>query len=133
VPVVFLTASADEETVRKAKHAEPLAYLLKPYQERDLKISIEIALYKAKMEREREDLTRKLEQALAEAKVLRGLIPICAWCRKIRNDEGFWLSVEAYLEKAADVVCSHGICPECHARMTETRAAKRTGNKFKPE
>lgn len=95
VPVVFLTASADEETVRKAKHAEPLAYLLKPYQERELKISIEIALYKARMEREREDLTRKLEQALAEAKVLRGLIPICAWCRKIRNDEGFWLSVEA--------------------------------------
>lgn len=122
-PVVFLTASADNEIVQQAKQAEPLGYLLKPYQERDLRIAMEIALYKARMEREREELIRQLEQALAEARILRGLIPICAWCRKIRNDEGYWLSVENYLEKTADVVCSHGICPECRSQVAARRAA----------
>ncbi len=113
IPVVFLTANSEQEMVAKAKLTEPLAYVLKPYNERELKIAIEVALYKAKMEREREQLTLQLEQALAEAKILRGLIPVCAWCRKIRSVEGYWLSLEAYLEKQTEATCSHGICPEC--------------------
>ncbi len=117
IPVVFLTANSEEEMVNRAKTTEPLAYVLKPYHERELRIAIEVALYKAKMERDRERLMRQLEQALAEAKVLRGLIPICAWCRKIRTDEGFWLSVETYLEKHTDASCSHGICPDCAEKV----------------
>lgn len=121
IPVIFLTATAEEEVLHRAKLVEPLGYLLKPYQERDLRVAIEVALYKARMERDREQLTRQLEQALAEAKILRGLIPICSWCRKVRSDDGFWLSVEAYLEKEADVYCSHSICPQCSERLATTR------------
>jgi two-component system, response regulator PdtaR len=120
MPVVFLTAHSDRDLLDRAKATEPFAYLLKPYQETELKIAIEIALYKGEMERERAELMRKLEQALAEVKTLRGLIPICSWCRKVRSDQGFWLSVESYIEQNTRAGWTHGICPSCYE---EQRAA----------
>jgi len=62
--------------------------------------------------RERE-LSRRVEQALAEVKVLGGLIPICASCKKIRDDHGFWNQLEAYIRDHSEATFSHGICPDC--------------------
>lgn len=55
----------------------------------------------------------ELQKALHEVNVLKGIIPICSYCEKIRNDHGFWNMVESYLSKQADARFSHGICPEC--------------------
>ncbi|WP_157237772.1 hypothetical protein [Desulfobacter curvatus] len=54
-----------------------------------------------------------LKNALAEVKALSGLLPICAHCKKIRDDKGYWNQLEAYLSKHSDITLSHGICPEC--------------------
>jgi PAS domain S-box-containing protein len=62
---------------------------------------------------EREALIRNLEQALSEVKTLKGLIPICARCRRIRDDSGAWSSLEAYVRSHLDTDFSHGLCPEC--------------------
>ena len=56
---------------------------------------------------------QELERALNEIKTLRGLIPICAWCKKIRNDAGSWEQLEGYLREHTEAEFSHGICPEC--------------------
>jgi len=64
-------------------------------------------------EREREKLILELRQALSEVKTLSGMLPICAWCKKIRNDKGYWEQVEAYVGKHSNAQFSHGICPEC--------------------
>lgn len=61
-------------------------------------------------------LVADLQTALAEIKTLRGFIPICAWCQKIRNDAGFWQEIESYVQAHTDAVFSHGICPECTER-----------------
>jgi DNA-binding response OmpR family regulator len=66
VGVIFLSAHSTEDMLARAKLAEPLAYLLKPYQERELKISIDVALYTLQAERVRDELIRQLEQALDE-------------------------------------------------------------------
>jgi CheY-like chemotaxis protein len=113
IGIIFLSAHSTDDMLTRAKLTEPLAYLLKPYQERELKIAIDVALYKRQAERVREELIRELERALAEVKTLRGLIPICAWCRKLRSDDGFWMSVEQYLRAHTEADCSHGICPDC--------------------
>jgi DNA-binding response OmpR family regulator len=55
----------------------------------------------------------ELEKALAEVKTLRGLIPICASCKKIRDDKGYWNQIEAYISKHTDAVFTHGLCPDC--------------------
>jgi integral membrane sensor domain MASE1 len=62
---------------------------------------------------ERTRLVADLQTALAEIKTLRGFIPICAWCHKIRDDAGFWQEIESYVQTHTDAVFSHGICPEC--------------------
>lgn len=64
-------------------------------------------------EREREELIRQLQEALAELKVLRGMVPICSYCKRVRDDEGYWQQVEVYIEKQAGADVTHGICPEC--------------------
>lgn len=64
-------------------------------------------------EQEREALISDLRKAGAEIKTLQGIIPICACCKKVRDDQGFWKQVEAYLGEKAAVEFSHGICPDC--------------------
>jgi len=66
-----------------------------------------------KAEKERERLVAELQAALAEVKVLGGLLPICANCKKIRDDKGYWQNVEQYISAHSGVTFSHGICPDC--------------------
>lgn len=63
--------------------------------------------------------TAELERALGEVKTLRSLLPVCAGCKKVRDDEGLWRSIEEYLWTHADVMVSHGLCPTCLAKMEE--------------
>jgi hypothetical protein len=69
----------------------------------------------AEMKRER--LISELKDALAQIKTLKGLLPMCAWCRKIRDDKGYWDKLEAYIEKRTDTTFTHGICPECMKKV----------------
>jgi hypothetical protein len=62
---------------------------------------------------EREQLIEELQAALAEIKTLRGLIPICSSCKKIRDDKGYWSRIEEYIQNHTDAQFSHGICPDC--------------------
>jgi integral membrane sensor domain MASE1 len=66
-----------------------------------------------RIEREKETLIRSLEEALNEIKTLSGLLPICAQCKKIRDDDGNWKQLETYIQTHSDAQFSHGICPEC--------------------
>jgi hypothetical protein len=59
------------------------------------------------------DLTTKLKKAISEIRTLSGLLPMCAGCKKIRNDEGYWAEVEEYISTRSDTTFSHGLCPDC--------------------
>jgi hypothetical protein len=61
----------------------------------------------------REELIENLQKALADIKTLSGMLPICAWCKKIRNDEGYWQKIEAYMKSQLDLNFTHSICNEC--------------------
>jgi PAS domain S-box-containing protein len=68
-------------------------------------------------EEERERMIDELKEALANVKTLRGLIPICASCKKIRDDKGFWSQVEVYVRDRSEAEFSHGICPDCMKKL----------------
>ncbi len=68
-------------------------------------------------EEERERLIAELKEALANIKTLKGLIPICASCKKIRTDEGFWQQVDVYIRDHSEVEFSHGLCPDCLKKL----------------
>lgn len=63
--------------------------------------------------------TRDLQKALSEVKTLEGLFPVCAWCRRVRDDKGYWTGIEDYLTHQKGALVSHGICPDC---MKQARA-----------
>jgi PAS domain S-box-containing protein len=69
-------------------------------------------------EQEREKLIAELREALERIKTLRGLLPMCAWCKKIRDDQGYWKKVEDYLKEHSDATFTHGICPECLKKVS---------------
>lgn len=70
-----------------------------------------------RLEKEREQLIAELQKALAEIKTLHGIVPICASCKKIRDDEGAWHQIEAYISRHTDAQFSHGICKECMKKL----------------
>ena len=67
--------------------------------------------------RERERMLADLTAAQAEVGHLSNLLPICAWCKKIRDDQGYWDQLERYLANHAGILFSHGVCPDCAARL----------------
>ena len=124
LPVIFLTAYRDPKILERAKISEPFGYLIKPFEANELHSNVEIALYKHKIEiekkeagEERKKLIHKLKEDLAEVNKLSGLLPICASCKKIRNEEGNWNQIEEYLSDRSEVKFSHGVCPECAKNM----------------
>ena len=90
IPIIYLTAFADEKILERARMTEPFGYIVKPFVNEDLKISIEIALYKHRIEKERRRLIEELHGALPKITTLSGLLPICPSCKKIRDAEGNW-------------------------------------------
>ena len=68
-------------------------------------------------EAEQSRLIEELQTALTNVKTLTGLLPVCAWCKKIRNDDGYWQQVDVYLREHADVQITHGMCTECSSKM----------------
>jgi hypothetical protein len=68
-------------------------------------------------EAERERLIKELQDAIADIKTLSGLVPICANCKKIRDDQGYWTQVEAYIQERSQARFSHGICPDCMQKL----------------
>lgn len=74
---------------------------------------IEDITERKRIEQERERLVRQLLQALAQLKILHGLLPICAACKKIRNDQGQWTQIESYITAHSEAIFSHSICPDC--------------------
>jgi PAS domain S-box-containing protein len=66
---------------------------------------------------EQEQLLNVLKDALARVKTLYGLLPICASCKKIRSDEGYWKNIETYIEEHSDASFTHGICPDCVQKL----------------
>lgn len=70
-----------------------------------------------RVQAEREKLIRELEAALSKVKALSGLLPICAGCKKIRDDKGYWEQIEVYIRDHSEADFSHGLCPECAERL----------------
>jgi PAS domain S-box-containing protein len=68
-------------------------------------------------EQEREELIRQLQGALAHVKTLKGLLPICANCKRIRDDQGYWRTVEAYVREHSEAEFTHGLCPDCARQL----------------
>ena len=124
IPIIMVTAKSDLGNLQEAFAAGAMDFISKPVNSIELLARVSSALLlKQEMDRRKNrelELRRsneELQQALKEVKVLRGLIPICASCKKIRNDGGFWQLLEEYLAEHSEAEFSHGLCQPCIKKL----------------
>ena len=124
IPIIMVTAKSDLSNLQAAFAAGAIDFITKPVSSVELLARASSALaLKKEMDcrKAREGELRRsndeLRKALREVKVLRGLIPICASCKKIRNDRGFWQQLEEYIGEHSKAEFSHGICQPCVKKL----------------
>jgi len=117
IPIIFL--SAVNETVDKVKAFSlgAVDFITKPFQEDEVLARVKTHLTLSILQRQMAKKNAALQKALDEIKTLRGIIPICASCKKIRNDDGYWQQLELYIKDHSDAEFSHGICDECVRKL----------------
>jgi DNA-binding response OmpR family regulator len=111
--IIMLTTKGEKSDIIAGLEAGANDYLTKPFDAKELRARIEVGVRMVEIQGALADQVKRLQKALEEVRTLRGIIPICATCKKIRDDRGFWQRVEAYVGDHTEAVFSHGICPEC--------------------
>lgn len=118
IPIVVMSGFDDEGVAEQAVREGAQDYLIKGQADSNLlSRAIRYAIERKKAEKEREELIRELRKALAKIKTLHGLLPICASCKRIRDDKGYWNQIEIYISEHSEAGFTHGICPECLEKL----------------
>jgi len=94
-------------------------YITKPFNPDELRARVQVGIRVLELQRILAQRVRELENALSRVKTLQGLLPICSYCKKIRDDRNYWQQVDAYISEHSEAQFSHGICPECYARFVQ--------------
>ena len=117
--ILLLTSRTSKEDVVQGLEAGADDYVTKPFDAAELRARIQVGARLVSLQHALAERVRDLESALSHVKQLHGLLPICCYCKKIRDDRNYWHQVESYVANHADVRFSHGICPECSAKLKE--------------
>jgi DNA-binding response OmpR family regulator len=111
--LILLTRLGKRDNIVEGLDAGADDYLAKPFDAAELRARVQAGRRVVNLERELHDRVRELEDALANVKQLQGLLPICSYCKKIRDDQDYWHQVDSYVAQHTDVQFSHSICPSC--------------------
>ena len=117
--LIILTTRTSREDLVQGLGSGADDYIAKPFERGELQARIRVGLRVVQLQGDLAERVRELEEALAREKHLQGLLPICSYCKKIRDDGNYWQQVERYIEEHADVAFSHGICPDCYRDHVE--------------
>lgn len=124
IPVIFLTSKAELDDIAEGFEAGAVDYVSKPPRQLELLARVRTHI---ELKTTRDSLqahVARLKESLEEIKALSGMLPICANCKKIRDDEGYWQQVESYISSRSEAVFSHGICPDCMKELYPQYAKK---------
>jgi PleD family two-component response regulator len=113
IPIIFISALNELEDKVKAFSEGGVDYITKPFQTEEVlaRVNTHISLHSC--QRRLEENNVELQEALGEVKQLRGFLPICSSCKSIRDDQGYWKSIETYISNHSEATFTHSICPDC--------------------
>ena len=111
--IIMLTIKEEKTYIVAGLNAGADDYLAKPFNPGELQARLKVGCRTLKMRSQLNAKILELSQAAEHIKILQGIIPICSFCKKIRDDQGSWDQMEAYISQRSEAEFSHGVCPEC--------------------
>lgn len=117
--VIMLTANNKHQDIVAGLEAGADDYMVKPFNVDELRARVLCGVRVVDLQRTLADRIHELEDAMSRVKRLQGLLPICAYCKRIRDDRNYWRQVDKYIGEHTDVQFSHGICPECSSALDD--------------
>ena len=117
--VILLTANNRPDQIAAGLEAGADDYIVKPFHHEELRARIRAGARIVELHQSLQERVLQLEAALSNVKQLQGLLPICSYCKRIRNDANYWERVETYISGHTDAQFSHGICPACFEQVIE--------------
>jgi len=117
--IILLTARGRPEDVVAGLQAGANDYVTKPFDQEELRARVQVGVRVAELQRQLAERVRELEGALSQVKQLSGLLPICSYCKKVRDDKNYWQQVEAYVGDHSEARFSHSICPDCYETIVK--------------
>jgi sigma-B regulation protein RsbU (phosphoserine phosphatase) len=117
VYIILLTSRADTEDLAMGLMAGANDYITKPFHPAELESRVRGGERMVKLQTSLSVRIKELEEALGEVKRLQGLLPICSYCKKVRNEANYWEQVESYFSSHSDLDFTHSICPVCTEKM----------------
>ena len=117
--LILLTAKTGRGDVVAGLDAGANDYLKKPFDRAELRARVQVGAQVLELQKNLADRVGELEGALAQVKQLQGLLPICSYCKNIRDEQNYWQRIDSYLMEHADVMFSHGICPDCYREVVQ--------------
>ncbi len=117
IPIIFISALGEIDEKVRAFSYGAVDYITKPFQVEEVLARVKMHLKMMYMQKSLALKNAQLEDALDQIQILQGIIPICARCKKIRDDQGIWNQIEKYIEAHSEAFFSHGLCPECSHAM----------------
>jgi sigma-B regulation protein RsbU (phosphoserine phosphatase) len=112
--LILLTAKSEKVDVVAGLDSGANDYLTKPFDRAELRARVQVGAHVMELQSNLAARVRELEDALSQVRQLQGLLPICSYCKKIRDEKNYWQRVDSYLSEHSGVVFSHGICPDCY-------------------
>lgn len=128
IPVIFITALNQEDQETTGLTLGAVDYIPKPFNAAIVKLRVKTQM---ELKLQRDSLIKRndeLQKALTKIKTLSGLLPICASCKKIRDDHGYWTQLEHYISEHSEAEFTHGCCPECMKKLYPELYVKKYGD-----
>jgi len=122
--IILLTARGGNEDIVRGLNAGADDYITKPFNREELRARVSVGVRILELQTALAVRVSELEGAMAGVKQLQGLLPICCYCKKIRDDQNYWQQVEGYISKHSEAQFSHGVCPDCFEKIVKPEIAR---------